>query len=400
VLKCDDTNAVIFQCPQTNKKVLMSSRNGKSDPSQGFRELTKNVVREASKATSPFDSWSSDSLKSLLIEHNIQVRGSKQASHSTLVRICNELFGTEYNGDEKDFIKVYTMEQMLLMDRAARTIQWVYIEYRQRRYQPRLFRNLVIDVHEGQKNEAESYSIHYDEGEASIIEKEYDEMVGSYDEEEGQHDEADTSIEKEYDELVGSYDEEEVQQDDAEASIIEKEYDEMEGSYDEEERYEGAGGSFYEEDRKIEIAGSFDEEGQHEENGWGSVDGHNSTITSAERIPKHTGTEKEVRTEQYFPPDHILVTTPRKRNSNTKESSQRKQGTHLDQELETEWVKPSWRHAKTFESENRPHRAGKTMKPYSWKKVTLGRHCTVGGCGEQLDLWVSIHIMNSCVFHM
>ena len=58
-----------------------------------------------------------------------------------------------------------------------------------------------------------------------------------------------------------------------------------------------------------------------------------------------------------------------------------------DAEIEVEWKKPSWREAKRFEALNRPHRAGQQMEKYDWKKVTLGRHCTFSGCGEQLDLW-------------
>ena len=58
----------------------------------------------------------------------------------------------------------------------------------------------------------------------------------------------------------------------------------------------------------------------------------------------------------------------------------------LDEELDTEWRKPSWKFAKKFEAENRPHKSGKDMKKYILKD-TLGRHCMIGGCGEQLDLW-------------
>ena len=63
------------------------------------------------------------------------------------------------------------------------------------------------------------------------------------------------------------------------------------------------------------------------------------------------------------------------------------QGDDYDEEIEVEWRKPSWKFAKRFEAASRPHRAGKGMTKYNWKKVTLGRHCFAGGCGEQLDLW-------------
>lgn len=63
------------------------------------------------------------------------------------------------------------------------------------------------------------------------------------------------------------------------------------------------------------------------------------------------------------------------------------QGDDYDEEIEVEWRKPSWKFAKRFEAASRPHRAGKGMNKYNWKKITLGRHCFAGGCGEQLDLW-------------
>ena len=59
----------------------------------------------------------------------------------------------------------------------------------------------------------------------------------------------------------------------------------------------------------------------------------------------------------------------------------------LDDELEVEWRKPSWRYAKRVEAENRPHKAGEGKEAYDWRNTTLGRHCLSGGCGEQLDLW-------------
>jgi len=60
---------------------------------------------------------------------------------------------------------------------------------------------------------------------------------------------------------------------------------------------------------------------------------------------------------------------------------------NLDDEISIGWRKPSWKYAKKYEASVRPHRAGKSMQKYDWRKVTLGRHCVAGGCGEQFDLW-------------
>jgi len=59
----------------------------------------------------------------------------------------------------------------------------------------------------------------------------------------------------------------------------------------------------------------------------------------------------------------------------------------LQDEMETEWLPPTIRYSQKFYLLNHPHKAGQDMKPYEYKKATLGRHCVIGGCGEQLDLW-------------
>ena len=54
-------------------------------------------------------------------------------------------------------------------------------------------------------------------------------------------------------------------------------------------------------------------------------------------------------------------------------------------EVEAEWHPPSIRYAQKFHLINHPHHSD--YSPYSWRKATLGRHCVIGGCGSQLDLW-------------
>ena len=57
---------------------------------------------------------------------------------------------------------------------------------------------------------------------------------------------------------------------------------------------------------------------------------------------------------------------------------------HDDNELNVEWRRPSYRYAKRLDISSRPNRDG---KPLDWRRITLGRHCTMTGCGEQLDLF-------------
>ncbi len=259
----------------TKQSTAQQSMRG-LEPLDRFRVKARNIVKEASsKATSVFATWTSDSLQNLLIHYNVQVRGLNQASHKTLVKICEELFGAECAFVEKDFIKFYTMDDVKKMDRAAKAIQWAYIDFRQRQYR-KSFRNMVIDV---------------------------------------------ANIECVQERVNG-------------CSVKEHEED----------------------DRQLRYPLIKDEvESRDHCNG--------------DTCPKH---ETEVHGNMV--PGSDL-------------SKEERNVLDFDQELESEWIKPSWRAAKRFEAENRPHRSGRSMKKYNWKSVTLGRHCTFGGCGEQLDLW-------------
>ena len=435
---------------------------------QSIKEKTKNVVREASNKGSCFESWSSDSLKNLLIEYNVQVRGSKQATRRTLVRICDELIEGEFREDENDFMRVYTMEQMLQMDKAARMIQSGYFEYRQKQRQPRTWSNLVIDVVGSKGDEPEHYTVqdcdgepsYYDESRVHDVEQalmngeQYNGHQSAYDEEDFVCDE-----ENSFDE---SYESRGDEQDEFGST--------RRGLIDEEEGVDEKEGASREQTQSDTMTGSYDEEIGCDDMNTQTNEEPNTTIISHEKKPEFAS-QKESSHGDCFPPEHIdeVVTTSRRRNSNKhsreldkpepsrritgsnkhsreldkpdpsrritgpnkhsreldkrepsrritgpnkhsreldkREASRRITGPnkhgreldkrepsrkitgHLDQELNAQWVKPSWRLAKEFEAENRPHRSGKEMKPYHWRKVTLGRHCTIGGCGEQLDLW-------------
>jgi hypothetical protein len=59
----------------------------------------------------------------------------------------------------------------------------------------------------------------------------------------------------------------------------------------------------------------------------------------------------------------------------------------LQDEVKIEWHQPSLKYAHHFYKMNHPHHAGSEMRPYDYRDSTLGRHCVIGGCGEQLDLW-------------
>lgn len=259
------------------------------------------MMKEEDLPQNSFQQWNSDSLRNLLIDHNVQVRGAKDASHETLVRICQDVFEEEENYmNEKHFSRTFTMEDLLQMNDSAKTIQRAYFEYR-RFMRRRSWKNKVLDAREHFSNSDDE---DHDDQESDYIEY-YDESDHEYDcDDKSQH------IYEDFSDDHSSFDD---YHNDVESSMGERSYN------------------------------SFNDEQNSEK------DYHRNVTTRGTKTPS--------RSRQ------------------------------LEKELEAQWVKPSWKKAKLFEAENRPHQSGVDMKPYHWRKTTLGRHCTVGGCGEQLDLW-------------
>lgn len=55
--------------------------------------------------------------------------------------------------------------------------------------------------------------------------------------------------------------------------------------------------------------------------------------------------------------------------------------------LDTPWKSPDWLSAKRSLDFIHPRRGGKGGTEFDTMSTTTGRHCTLGGCGEQCDLW-------------
>jgi hypothetical protein len=226
-----------------------------------LRQNARDVVSQARTAyISPYEEWTSDELRDLLVMYKVPIRDSANATHEMLVRICDEVFGEEIAESERDSIESrrLSLEDVIVMERAARMIQKAY------------FRRKIL-----KRSQSSDF---------------------------------------EYDELYMDYD--------------------------------------------------FDDIELGEESDFSSLD-HTQSSTSSQK--------SKAPVQKYR--HHSIL---RKINE---------QGDDYDEEIEVEWRKPSWKFAKRHERMVRPHRAGKRMAPYDWKKVTLGRHCYAGGCGEQLDLW-------------
>ena len=295
----------------------------------------KKAMKETANPTiSRFQVWDTNSLKTLLVENNVQIRGSANTPHEILVRICDEVFGPEEEDDDDDdddeaeegydekhsssshmtsqydscgkasstiggnkeriqrMNSSLTFEDLAKLNKAAIRIQRIFVASRKRKYEQR-----------------------------------FDSHMNNQDIDYGERDDS-------------GYDYEENQPQHLSESIQNKEQDE-EGGYSHEFRYS--------ENINLEDI---------EEETW--------SIHKTDK-PLPNGQSPNYRhnaTASYDDKDH-----------------------ELDDELNTAWRKPSWKFAKKYEAENRPHKSGKDMKTYGWKQVTLGRHCTMGGCGEQLDLW-------------
>lgn len=55
--------------------------------------------------------------------------------------------------------------------------------------------------------------------------------------------------------------------------------------------------------------------------------------------------------------------------------------------LDIPWQPPDWEKANKYADYVQPRKGGKGGEMYNFYKTTTGRHCCLGGCGEQLDLW-------------
>ena len=360
-----------------------------SNTFQSFKEKTRNALYEASnKGSSPFERWTSDSLKCLLISHNVQIRGSTQASQRTLARICDELFRDDFEGDEKDFVRVYTMESMLEMDKAARLIQWSYIEYRQRRNQPRSLKTLVIDVVAGNDDEFEHE--HYllrdrlEDGKLQIYDGDAEKGQISTEENCGGrmfYEDSGTEQCDHIQEIRTHYNDIVQQEDEAYYSQLGE--NDARGVYIDDAREGGSLDEFH----QTYSEGAANGESYRGRRGR-TREENSSSIRSNATIP----TPKNSRESQSVqnPPDHIdyvLKKMPHTDSNKHIVGTEKAKGKSLDEELDIVWLKPSFKLAKEFEAKARPHRSGKSMKPYMCRSFSTGRHCMVGGCGEQLDLW-------------
>ena len=239
-----------------------------------LRQNARQVVDDArNQYISPYEEWTSDELRELLVQYKIPIRDSANATHETLVRICDNVFGADIAESEKECRgRRYSVEDVVRMDASVRVIQKAFLKRQSLKKKQRRIQKQRQYYNEDCDDEYETINLVSDdndceEGGGSCSHEQYEYFVDDHDRGDG---------------------------------------------------------------------------------------------------------------EEYY------------KNSFRRQSMLRRineQGDDYDQEIEVEWRKPSWKFAKKFEAMNRPHRPGRQLAKYDWNRVTLGRHCYAGGCGEQLDLW-------------
>mmetsp|Transcript_9056 Transcript_9056/g.13500 ORF Transcript_9056/g.13500 Transcript_9056/m.13500 type:complete len:1091 (+) Transcript_9056:834-4106(+) len=227
-----------------------------------FREGAKATIKAATTEESYFQSWDMDSMRELLAQNNVQVRGASVAPHEYFVMICNEVFGDDHNNMPSKPELPATYEEFQERDNAALLIQNAYFGYK----------SSVVTKTLLAQNRNRSF--------------EYSPNVGC-----------------------------------------------------------------------------------------------NPAESDSEQNLVHPQTRKSLMNAEASMFDCSLANNPAPHKFVKMDEKE------LDEEIEIEWRKPSWKFAKRFGAESRPHHAGGEMLPYDYKTATLGRHCIFSSCGEQLDLW-------------
>jgi len=113
-----------------------------------------------------FCNWSVCDLTELLTKHGVQI-SSGRTPHETLVRICEDVFGSGYDNDMEDRIIRQSDSHILELTRmniAAKKIQLVYIEWKRGLLQQNISRpTLEIDSYSFDKSyDSSAYSTSYD----------------------------------------------------------------------------------------------------------------------------------------------------------------------------------------------------------------------------------------------
>ncbi|GFH46056.1 hypothetical protein CTEN210_02530 [Chaetoceros tenuissimus] len=274
------------------------------------------------------------------------------------------------------------MEDLMLMDSACRTIQWCYINYKQRISARRSsFGSIVVDVMSGEHyvHALTSNMEHSQEGHVDDVEQGQCRMGMTseyFEEDHNAEDFQDCEKILENDDLQNN----EIREIRAD-TIINGDNSLPLYVLDDDQQNESIGGNGSGTNTKDIDKHAFDTDFQEEE------------LLELQRQEMQLDSGKEAPTN--FPPAHVEVDATKARHvkrrkgnkgKEVEEGESIKKRSQLEDELSKEWVRPSWKLAKEFEALSAPHHGKKKLR-YNWRSATTGRHCMMGGCGEQLDLW-------------
>jgi hypothetical protein len=96
---------------------------------------------------------------------------------------------------------------------------------------------------------------------------------------------------------------------------------------------------------------------------------------------------EEKRSESYDSADHPTGELGLETKSNIIPLLQQQQQKRIRNILDIPWTPPDVDKAKLFANYLQPRKGGKGGEFYDLYEAHTGRHCCLGGCGEQFDLW-------------
>jgi hypothetical protein len=336
------------------------------DAINSFKEKAKSAIRDVSQPQrSQFHVWSESSMRQLLVDNNVEIRGAANATRKTLVRICDDVFGSNAEFDHEAQIreKKYTVEDIVRIDRAARVIQKSFIASRRRMYEKKIQecnkRALGLQTRQEHYAPNENNIIYYENDSRSFYSTPH---LDHIDDEQPLQCEAEGYAQSE---CVNDGHKQIETCPSPSAPLV-----------DEEEcRPKHGLTPSYEEDTVFHTPSSranqaIDKFGSPRTPKW------RSTLRRGKQELTPSYEEDEVFHTPSSRASQAIVRfgSPRtpKRSSTLRRVKQEK----IDKELETEWRKPSWKYAKKFEAASRPHRAGREMKKYLMRD-SLGRQVDI-----------------------
>lgn len=125
-----------------------------------LRQNARQVVNEARhQYVSPYEEWTVEELKELLVEYQIPLRDSANATHEILVRICDEVFGADIADSEssKELRRQLSIEDVVRMETAARMIQRAFFRRQAQKRQLRFQKYQHQHQHQHQCSSSSSY---------------------------------------------------------------------------------------------------------------------------------------------------------------------------------------------------------------------------------------------------